>query len=110
MSFLRVNGYAIPLAEDSPAARRVYGGEFGRSFSGNPLRDEHFDKGVWGGTTPPVTEMVAEAIRGAVRGLGHVWPLVSDGFSSKGLAINDATGLNFLAHVDAAADGDEFDR
>lgn len=107
MTFLRVNGYAIPLAENTPRNNRVLGGDFGRAYSGNPLTDEHYDKGVWGGTTPPVTEMVAEAIRGGVRGLGQLWPLVSDGFSSKGLAINDANGLSFLAHIDAAGDGDD---
>ena len=102
MSFLRVNGWAIPLADGSPGEEHVLGGDFARAYSGNPISDERFDKRVWSGRTPPVTEMVAQAIKGAVRGLGHVWSYDSDLYSSKGLTPGATVGSRRIA---TAADG-----
>lgn len=102
MAFLRVNGWAIPLIDGSPEEEHVLGGDFGRSFSGSPLSDEHFDKRVWAGRTPPVTELVAQAIKGAVRGLGHVWAFDSDLYSSKGLGPGATVGA---LRPSVAADG-----
>ena len=102
MSFLRVNGWAIPMRDQSAEEEHVMGGDFARSFSGSPLSDERFDKRIWSGQTPPVTEMVALAIRGAVRGLGHLWSFDSDLYSSKGLTPGSTVGSRRIA---TAADG-----
>src|SRR3990167_6718991 len=91
MSFLRVNGWALPVADSSVSEAHDLGGDFSRSFSGSLLSDERYDKRVWSGQTAPVTEMVAEAIKGIVRGLGHVWSWDSDLYSSKGLGVSGST-------------------
>lgn len=61
------------------------GGDFSRTFTGSRFSDERYDKRVWSGRTIPVTEPAAEAIKGAVRGLGHVFPCNDDAYSTKGL-------------------------
>ena len=73
MPFWRVNGWAIPIIEGSAREEHQIGGEFARTFSGSRFSDEHYDKRMWRGRTPPLTEMEAKAVQGAVRGLGHVW-------------------------------------
>ena len=91
MSFLTVNGWAIPILDGSPSEEHDIGGDFARTLTGARFSDELYDKRVWKGTTPPVTEMVAEAVKGAVRGLGHAWAFDGSLYSSKGLGPTGST-------------------
>lgn len=102
MSFFRVNGWALPLLDGSPEEERIIGGDFARSYSGSVLHDERFDKRVWRGRTAPVTEQVALAIQGAVRGLGHSWNFGLGFYSSKGLTPGSTVGSQ---RIGVAADG-----
>ena len=87
MSFLRLDGFAIPALDSSPKTVPRDIGSRERAFSGDLLTDRRARKRTWTARTSPVTEMVAKAIEGAVAGLGDSFPFTADLFSSKGLGV-----------------------
>lgn len=112
MSFLRVNGMAIPVKAGSVEVTRDYGGEFSRSFSGTPIVNETYNKRTIRGVTKQLQIDEAERIRKIIEGRGHLWPFDADTYSSKGLAattddFSDATALPFVR--EKAEDSDEYE-
>jgi len=105
MSFLTINGWAIPLADVSQKRRIVGARE--QAFSGAILRSERAVKYDLTCRTNQLSEMTAAAIRGLVSGEGDTWHLNNDLYSGKGL---DETGTAVKTFRGAeAADGNDVD-
>ena len=107
MTFLNVNGMALPVADGTARERRMVIGMRRRAFDGTLLTDERAEKFAWSGTTTPLTEMVAKAIAGAVNGRGDLWPLSADLYSGKGLGDQ---GSDTVLPFSTAVDGDPIRR
>jgi hypothetical protein len=75
MSFLDVNGYAVPLAHDSVRRRPVEVlARFGRGYDGSLRRSRSAEKIGWEVRTIPVAEATAELIEGLLMGRGFYFP------------------------------------
>lgn len=97
MSFLTLNGWAIPVA--SAKEKSVEIGGRGRSFDGSYQSEIRKRKRIIECTTPPVKELLAEAIKGIVNGDGDVFPFSSDVYSDKGVAPETATSYGTVESV-----------
>lgn len=89
MAFLRINGLTVPVTSCEETQLEI--GSRGRSFGGSPLTDRRAVKREWTVTAKPQREADALALIGLVQGRGQYFPLTSDLYSTKGLAISGAT-------------------
>lgn len=90
MSFLRVNGWAIPCSTVSSKPIEIGGG--GRSFNGKPYSGRRGIKRQIPGRTARQLPSIARAIEGAILGLGQTFPYDADLYSRAGLNVASSTG------------------
>jgi hypothetical protein len=83
MSFLRINGWSIPV--DDFKRKPVAIGPRERAFDGTPHDGMRALKGSWQGSTTRQLSSIARAIEGAVLGLGEAFPFQTDLYSGSGV-------------------------
>lgn len=101
MSFLRINGYTIPVTKCDEKIIEI--GSRSRGLDGTPLVDRQRTKRAWECETSPLPRRMATAVRALVLGQGDVFPFDSDDYSAKGLA-PESGAVRTLRGI--AADGD----
>jgi hypothetical protein len=84
MSFLKVNGVAVPVAVDAADVEPQVIGTEERTESGDLVVDFVREVNTFSVTTTLITKAEAFALKCLVQGLGHVWSFASSLYSSKG--------------------------
>lgn len=102
MSFLTLNGMAIPLARGGNVEPQT-GGAFGRAFDGTPLSDRRYRKHRWRFQTVTLPPEDARLIEAIVDGEGDHFSFDGDAFSDKGVGL--ITGTAASVAIGSAADG-----
>lgn len=82
MSFLRINGYTIPIARCEQSIAEI--GSRSAGLDGTPQVDRQRTKRVWQCETPALQRQIAIAVKALVLGKGDVWPFDEDLYSHKG--------------------------
>ena len=103
MSFLTLNGMAIPIARGGSVEPQT-GGAFGRAFDGTPLSDRRYRKRRWRFQTTTLAPEVARLIEAIVDGEGDQFRFDGDAFSDKGVGLIAGTAASVA--LGSAADGD----
>ena len=103
MSFLKVNGVIIPVADKGIAETNIEVAAAKRAFSGKFRSHRRAVKRTWRVTTAPMNWADAESLRGWLTWAGQYFPYDTDVFSARGLPVNSGTAGNILPSV--AADG-----
>lgn len=101
MSFLRINGYVVPVSSCDEKIIEV--GSRSNGLDGTPLVDRLRTRRAWDCVTPPLPREIAMAVKALVFGRGDLWPFDADLYSGKGLAAD--SGVVSTLHT-VAADGD----
>lgn len=85
MTFLRLNGWTIPVADGSAGRSQETLGEYGRSYGGRPsTRRQAIAKG-WSGRAFPMASEDADTLSALLEGRGHRWGFDRSLYSSAGL-------------------------
>ncbi len=99
MSYLTINGYALPVADGSVRGETEIIGQDERAFSGALLSDIRSYKRSWRVVTTPRLYAEAEAIHALLLGRGHAWDFeeaggTNWGYSSKGRTFTSQSGAS----------------
>lgn len=93
MSFLKVNGIEVPVADGSASEEQEVIGSNERAVDASSLVHRRAIKGRWTFETALRPAATAIAFRKLLQGLGHVWSFESTVYSSKGLGPSTLGGL-----------------
>jgi hypothetical protein len=111
MSFLRLNGLEIPVADGTLSKEANEVGDRGRAFNGQMRSTRRALKDSWVGMTIRVAKSLAIVLRAVILGLGDVWPfdfedtarLTADTFTGKGAGLSSGVApLMFGIGADGA--------
>ncbi len=106
MSFMRINGWVVPVLDGSPSVSPEIIGHKGRAFDGTMLSDERAIKRVWRGSSNQLNELAAKALECILQGKGFCWPYDTDLYSHKGFGpLSSPTPVTTIRN-NTAADGD----
>lgn len=85
MSFLTLNGWAIPVKIDTPRLQYVEKGARSRIASGQYRSTRYVLKRRWQCETAHLTSQEARALKGLLRGEGYYWSFDRDLYSEQGV-------------------------
>lgn len=102
MSFLTLNGLAVPSSLGGEEEIIPIGDPAGRAFSGKSLRDVRSKLRRWNFSTTPESEADIEVLSGLIQGKGQNWSYDSDLYSGKGLGFGSTLAD---IHPSVGADG-----
>lgn len=84
MSFLIVNGWTVPVANDAASYQYDYVGELDSRYNNRPSRARRALKKNWSFTTPKMAQDCADTLEALLKGVGHYYPFDADTWSDSG--------------------------
>ena len=97
MTFLRLNGWTVPVAVDSATHQRAVEDGPGRSEQAEPILRPRRAIMSWEGQSVPLAFEEADALEGLLAGLGHRMPFDVHLFSTRGRGPLSTGGASIVA-------------